>query len=66
MVFFIQGKMRVDLVALCVLAALVLLGLINTRDALYGFSSPATATVTAWAKMSHNRCIMLSDPNGRV
>ena len=47
MAFFIPGKMRVDLVALCVLVALILLGLIEPRDALYGFSNPATATVTA-------------------
>lgn len=47
MVFFIMGKLRVDLVALCVLLSLLLLGLISPGEALYGFSSPATATVTA-------------------
>ena len=45
MVFFISGKLSVDLVAVCVLTALLLLGLIEIGDALYGFSSPATATV---------------------
>ena len=40
---FISGKLRVDLIALCVLVALLLLGLINTDQALYGFTNPATA-----------------------
>lgn len=44
---FISGKLRIDLVALCVLAALVLLGLISTDQALYGFANPATATIAA-------------------
>lgn len=47
MILFISGTLRVDLVALCVLAALFLLGLISSENVLYGFSSPATATVTA-------------------
>ena len=47
MVFFVSGKLRVDLTALCVLATLFLLGLIKSEDVLYGFSNPATATVTA-------------------
>jgi len=44
---FISGKLRIDLIALCVLAALVLLGLISTDQALYGFTNPATATIAA-------------------
>ena len=47
MVFFISGKLSVDLVAVCVLVVLLLLGLIEIGDALYGFSSPATDTVAA-------------------
>ncbi len=44
---FISGKLRVDLIALCVLVALLLFGLINTDQALYGFTNPATATIAA-------------------
>ena len=44
---FISGKLRVDLIALCVLVALVLLGLIRADQALYGFANPATATIAA-------------------
>jgi di/tricarboxylate transporter len=47
MVFFIWGKLSVDLVAICVLTLLVLLGLIETGDALFGFANSATATVAA-------------------
>ena len=47
MVFFIWGKLSVDLVAICVLTVLVLLGLIETNDALFGFANSATATVAA-------------------
>ena len=52
MALFISGKLRVDLVALCVLVALVLLGLIETNEALYGFANPATSTVTAMFVLS--------------
>lgn len=52
MVFFISGKLRVDVVALCTLAALVLLGLIRPDQAMYGFSSKATATVAAMFVLS--------------
>ena len=44
---FISGKLRVDLIALCVLIALLVLGLIRTDQALYGFANPATATIAA-------------------
>ena len=44
---FISGKFRVDLVAICVLAALILSGLISVDQALYGFTNPATATIAA-------------------
>ena len=44
---FISGKIRVDIIALCVLLALLLLGLIRTDQALHGFTNPATATIAA-------------------
>ena len=47
LVLFISDKVRVDLVALMVLAALTLTGLITPEDAFSGFSSPAVITV--WA-----------------
>lgn len=47
MALFVSGKLRIDVVALCTLSALLLLGLIEENQALYGFSSPATATVAA-------------------
>lgn len=46
-ILFVSDKLRVDLVALLVLAALVLTGLITPADALSGFSNPAVITV--WA-----------------
>lgn len=46
-ILFISNKLRVDLVALMVLGALVLTGLITPAEALSGFSSPAVITV--WA-----------------
>ncbi|HCB49572.1 MAG TPA: hypothetical protein DEP47_08620, partial [Chloroflexi bacterium] len=46
-ILFVSDKLRVDLVALMVLAALVLTGLITPADALSGFSNPAVITV--WA-----------------
>lgn len=44
---FISNKLRFDIIALCVLAFLLLLGLIRPEQALYGFASPATATIAA-------------------
>ena len=46
-VLFISERLRVDLVALLVLSALALRGLISPSDALSGFSNPAVITV--WA-----------------
>jgi len=46
-VLFVGGWLRVDLVGLLVLSALALTGLVSSRDALAGFSSPAVVTV--WA-----------------
>ncbi len=47
MALFISQKLRVDLVALCSLGVLLLLGLVDHTQALYGFSNPATVTVAA-------------------
>jgi di/tricarboxylate transporter len=46
-VLFVTGKLRYDVIALCVLGALLILGLIRPEQALYGFASSATATVAA-------------------
>lgn len=51
-VLFIWGKLRVDVVALLVLVSLVVLRLIPPEQALYGFASPATATVAAMFVLS--------------
>ncbi|MBI5550357.1 MAG: anion permease [Desulfobacterales bacterium] len=47
LVLFVAGWLRVDLVGLLVLSALALTGLVDTQEALAGFSSPAVVTV--WA-----------------
>ena len=52
MIFFVIGKLRVDLVALCVLLVLLLAGQISADQALYGFANPATATVAAMFVLS--------------
>jgi len=46
-ILFVSGRLRVDLVALMVLGALVLTGLITPSEAVSGFSNPAVITV--WA-----------------
>lgn len=52
MALFITEKLRVDLVALCVLVALLVLRLIRPEEALSGFANPATATVAAMFVLS--------------
>lgn len=52
MFLFISGKLEVDVIALCVLLALIVAGLIRPDQALYGFASPATATVAAMFVLS--------------
>jgi len=52
MILFITGRLRVDLVALCVLTVLLVTGIITPENALYGFSNPATATVAAMFVLS--------------
>jgi di/tricarboxylate transporter len=46
-ILFVTEKLRVDVVAMIVLAALVLTGLITSEEAFSGFASPAVVTV--WA-----------------
>jgi di/tricarboxylate transporter len=52
MALFASGRMRVDLVALCVLGALLVLRLISPTQALSGLASPATGTVAAMFVLS--------------
>ena len=44
---FITEWLRVDVVALGVVVALMLTGLLDTREALSGFANPAVATIAA-------------------
>ncbi|GJQ58942.1 MAG: membrane protein [Candidatus Scalindua sp.] len=52
MVLFITEKLRVDVIALCVLLALILLGLLEPDQALFGFANQATATIVAMFVLS--------------
>ncbi len=47
LILFVSEKVRMDVVALMVLASLVLLGLVSTETAVSGFSNPAVIAV--WA-----------------
>ncbi|TAL82991.1 MAG: SLC13 family permease [Rhodanobacter sp.] len=49
---FASEKVRIDLVALMVLAALVILGIVTPVEALSGFSNEATVTVAAMFALS--------------
>ncbi|HEV2621496.1 MAG TPA: SLC13 family permease [Frateuria sp.] len=49
---FASEKVRIDLVALLVLAALVVLGIVSPEEALSGFSNEATVTVAAMFALS--------------
>ena len=49
---FISERLRVDVIALMVLSALLVLGLVKPDDALAGFSSEATITVAAMFVLS--------------
>ena len=46
-VLFASGRLRIDLVALCVLAVLGLTGLVTPEEAISGFANEATVTVLA-------------------
>ena len=47
LILFVSEKLRVDVVAMLVLAALIVTGLISAEEAFAGFSSPAVITVGA-------------------
>jgi di/tricarboxylate transporter len=47
LILFVSEKLRVDVVAMLVLAALILTGLVTAKEAFSGFSSPAVITVGA-------------------
>jgi di/tricarboxylate transporter len=47
MALFTSGKVRIDIVALCVLVALFVLNLIEPEQALYGLANQATVTIAA-------------------
>ncbi|HAT59796.1 MAG TPA: SLC13 family permease, partial [Opitutae bacterium] len=47
LVLFVNEKVRMDVTALLVLAALALTGVLDTSEAVSGFSNPAVVTV--WA-----------------
>lgn len=49
---FASEKVRIDLVALLVLAALVVLGIVSPAEAMAGFSNEATVTVAAMFALS--------------
>lgn len=49
---FASEKLRIDLVALLVLATLVILGIVSPAEALSGFSNEATVTVAAMFALS--------------
>ena len=52
LILFVTNKLRVDLVALCVLAVLLISKTIRPEQALYGFANPATGTVAAMFVLS--------------
>lgn len=51
-VLFVTEKLRIDLTAMCVLVALLIVQLIKPEQALYGFANTATATVAAMFVLS--------------
>ena len=52
MMVFASEKVRIDLVALVVLGLLLILGIVDMREALSGFSNEATVTVAAMFALS--------------
>ena len=73
--FFMQGKIRADLVAICTLLALMLTGILDTGEALAGFSSSVVMMMvglfvvgagifrTGLAKMISSRILRLGGKN---
>ncbi len=52
MVMFIWGKVRVDIIAMCVLVALFVLQLVTPEQVLYGFANQATITIASMFVLS--------------
>jgi di/tricarboxylate transporter len=52
MAMFLWGKVRVDIIALCVLVLLFILKLITPEQVLYGFANQATVTIAAMFVLS--------------
>ena len=52
MALFVSEKLRIDLVAMCVLLALLLLQLIEPEQSLFGFANPATGIIAAMFVLS--------------
>jgi len=50
--FFLWGKVRADIIALCVLVLLFVLNLITPEQVLYGFANQATITIAAMFVLS--------------
>lgn len=77
-IFFMRGKVRSDLVALCALLALMLVGILNPGEALAGFSSTVVIMMiglfvvgagifrTGLAKMISSRILRLGGKNENV
>ena len=74
-VFFVSGKVRSDLVALCALTLLLLFGILTPKEALEGFSSSVVIMMvglfvvggaifkTGLAKMISSKILKLAGPN---
>ncbi|MEO8742356.1 MAG: SLC13 family permease [Lysobacteraceae bacterium] len=52
MILFASEKVRIDIVALIVLALLLVLGILDIKQAFSGFSNEATITVAAMFALS--------------
>lgn len=77
-VFFVSGKVRADLVALCTMLALMLFGILNPEEALLGFSDKVVIMMvglfivgagifrTGLAKMISGRLLKLGGKNEKL
>lgn len=76
--FFMQGKVRSDLVAICALLGLVVFGVLDTAEALNGFSNPVVIMMiglfvvggaifrTGLAKMMSSKILQLAGSNDNL
>ena len=77
-VFFMSGKVRSDIVALCALLALLIFGILTPAEALSGFASPVVIMMvglfvvgagifrTGLAKMISSRILRIGGKNENV